>query len=274
MFLMNHFLILIALMPLFVSSVFAESGVVELLDGSFGSVEIIDTAAVRDSSATRIKIKVNGVVSSISKSRISFIVFNNDTIFYRNLTAHTELVLDEQSDSFHFYKTRKLWISGSVGFSGMSIRGLDAKQKLLLATPAIRFFPAQDFFIGPRLQWTGVYSGVSSINQFGAGMDLGILGTGTSVVFYFRTGFLLNVQQYKSKFYERESSYAYGVSWPFGIGMLIRMNRDLYLQIEPGYQIKVTENNTVNQFSLSVGIAGIGRTYCVSTLHTLTNVYY
>lgn len=273
-FLMVRHLQLLFLLLLFKGNVVAEQGVIELIGGSFGSVEIVDTGAVRDSSAAKIEIKTNGTVSKISKKRISFIIFGNDTIFYRNLNSPAGLVSDETNDFFRFGKAGKLWISGSFGFSLMNIRGVKSDQKMLLATPAVRFFPTHDFFLGPRLQWTGVYSGVSSINQVDAGMDLGVLGTGTSAVFYFWTGLLMNVQQYKSELYKLEPTYAYGVTWPIGVGVFIRMNRYLYLQIEPGYHLKVMKNSTGNHFSLSVGIAGSGKKYCVSTLHTLTNIYY
>ena len=271
---MKQLSVIIGLVVFSERDISAETAVIELIDGRFGRTEILDTTAVRDSSVAKITIATDGVISKISKDRISFIVLKNDTIIFRDVTSATRFIPDKKDGSFRFGRNGKLWVTGSFGFSAMNIRGLDAGRKMLLVTPAVRFFPTRDFFLGPRLQWAGVYSGVSSVNQVGAGADLGVLGNGTSVVFYFRTGFLLNVQQYKSELYKLEPTYAYGISWPFGIGMFIRLNRNLYLQIEPGYQIKVTENSTVNQFSLSFGIAGIGREYCVSTLHTLTNVDY
>lgn len=272
---MKRFSVIISLLCIFLRNVSAEPAIIELVDGTFGKTEIIDTAAIRDTSVTEIEVAVNGVISKIGKERISFIVFNNDTILLRDITSGMELFPDAKDAQFRFGRKRKIWLSGNFGFTTMNIQGLDAKEKMLFVNPSIRFFLTQDFFIGPRLQWTGAYGPVSSINDIGTGMDLGVLATGDKpVVFYFRTGFLLNVQQYKSELYELEPGYAYGVSWPLGVGAFIRVSPDLYLQVEPGYQIKVSENSTVNNFSLSIGFAVAGRKYCVSTLHTLTNVYY
>jgi len=271
---MNHLSAFCLVLLLLSSYVFAEPAVVKLRDGRFGKADIIDTTAIRDSTILTIKMKAKGIVEAVKKNKISFIIFNNDTIHYRKLTRPTQITIAENDTTYRFGNKKSFWLSGSFGFSTIGMKDVESRQNALLIRPTLRFFPTQSFFLGPRLQWIGLYEKYSSINQFGVGIDIGFLNKSDKPTrLYLRSGFQFDAYTFKYSNYGNSNDSEIGFTWPIGVGMFVRLSKSVYLQFEPSYQLQVIRNSSMNVFSISLGFAGISKNSCISTLQTLSSYY-
>lgn len=163
------------------------------------------------------------------------------------------------------------WFGGSFSYSSIGVAGGDSRTNLFQASPITRFFPTDFLMIGPSFSWTGMFMENSNLNQFGFGFDVGALFNAKGVMPYFHLSPSYNLTSYHYKYesyYYDESggSNTHGFSLPIGIGIIIPVGDIIALQFEPSINFVFIEDETINAFSISLGICGIGKNTAISFL--------
>jgi hypothetical protein len=170
-----------------------------------------------------------------------------------------------------------IWLGGSFGFVSVGYEGADSRETVLMANPTARFFAGKNFFVGPALQWTGVFTDYSKRNLFGIGVDIGgAFNINQKVIPYIRSGIQFNIYSYSydEDYYGEGLSYtANGFTIPIGIGLIIPLGKVLAIQVEPSYSIIRIDEQNENIFSISFGFAGIGGKKCISTLQSISDYF-
>ncbi|MBF0432913.1 MAG: hypothetical protein HQK83_16635 [Fibrobacteria bacterium] len=173
-----------------------------------------------------------------------------------------------------FGETGSVWMGGGFSFSS-SGENVDDRQNLMAIGPVLRFFPADRIFVGPRLNWTRASDDNSSSNRFGLGGDIGF-GTpsGNGAFVYMRSGIQLDMysSKYDSDYYNNSSSDQ-GYTIPVAAGVIIPIRGILAVQIEPGFQVKFLDGESMNVVSLSLGFAGLGDFSVISCMSNMVNYY-
>jgi hypothetical protein len=168
-----------------------------------------------------------------------------------------------------------IWTGGSFSFMSMwSSVPNSSGVNFVMLSPMMRFFPANNFCLGPKVSWIGMYPKNNSINMFGLGIDLGYAG-GTSTIPYFLVSpqFMFASSSSTSSGYSHTSS-SQAFILPFTFGTIIPIGKSLGLQLEAGYnaQFDITSGGgnsyTLNTITLGIGVCGLGQKVAVSVVNT------
>jgi hypothetical protein len=166
----------------------------------------------------------------------------------------------------NFSKKGSSWLGGGLNYSSIGIEGESDRLSMLQVSPILRFFPADHFMIGPNISWTGIFVEGESVNQFGIGLEIGGVFDGGGKTFpYVRSGGSLAILG-------AGGESATGFSLPLAAGIIIPVGRVFALQIEPAYTITWVENSSMNVFSLSFGICGIGEKSAVTVMQGMSGL--
>lgn len=159
------------------------------------------------------------------------------------------------------------WLGGGMSYASIGYEGGDSRMNMLQLSPVLRFFPADHFMIGPNVSWTGMFADGESVNQFGLGLEIGgAFNNGGTVIPYVRSGGSVAI------FGGSGMSSETGFSLPLAAGMIIPIGGVLALQIEPAYTITWVNESSMNVFSLSFGICGIGEKTAVSVMQGMSGL--
>lgn len=183
--------------------------------------------------------------------------------------------------SRHYTDAGSLWLSGSAGFYSLGTEDengyedQDDRLSIFTVSPAVLFFPAKHFCLGPRFQYMSQSLGSASMSQVGWGIEAGwVYKKAAGPVVYLLTGIQFDKETYSSA--PSYDGYKYSESSelstiPFAIGIMIPVGDVLAIQIEPGYTIKTMGKSSMNALSISFGFAGIGERMCISTTQAFSN---
>jgi hypothetical protein len=172
----------------------------------------------------------------------------------------------------YFTDKGSVWVGGSISFSTFGIKGGEGRDNLILLSPFGRVFAARYFMVGPRFQWTSMFDKDYSENQIGMGLDFGpAYGKNEHIIPYLRVGGQFDIYSSRSSW---GGSSEPGFTLPIGVGILCKTNSIFAIQIEPAVQMKWSDGEQINIFSISVGFAGVGRKIAVSALGGSGSVHY
>ena len=176
------------------------------------------------------------------------------------------IITVSNSQAGDFSKQGSTWLGGGLSFSSIGVEHEDTRMNTLQVAPILRFFPADHFMIGPSLSWTGMFFDGEAINQFGIGADIGgVFNVDDKLYPYVRSGGNLAVIGGSGI-----GETATGFSLPIAGGLIIPVGRIFALQIEPAYTITWIESESINVFSISFGICGIGEKSAVSVMQGIS----
>jgi hypothetical protein len=162
------------------------------------------------------------------------------------------------------------WTGGSFSFLTYGEKSTEyeyssSRTNMFSLSPIIRAFPANNFFIGPKLAWAGVSSGNMGINMLQLGGEIGLaFNKGTIPYIYSSPHALIlysNLQSSGSMF-----------KLPFNAGIMFPIMNNIGFQIEAGYCIGFPNGSQyrTNSFSAGIGICGFGKNTAISMINVLT----
>ncbi|HZH71826.1 MAG: porin family protein [Fibrobacter sp.] len=167
-----------------------------------------------------------------------------------------------------FSKQGSKWLGGLFSFSSMGFKGDDSRLNMIQISPILRFFPVDHFMIGPGFSYTGSFVEGEGINQFGIGAEIGgVFNLDDKLYPYVRSGG--NFTIIGGSIMEGSLN---GFSLPIAGGLIIPVGNIFGLQIEPAYTITWIEGESMNVFSISLGICGIGEKSAVSVLQGISGL--
>ena len=197
-------------------------------------------------------------------------------------------------------KKGQAWLGGSFGY--MSIGGerkvedyernsttymLEKTSKwekqdregVLVISPITRFFPANNFCLGPKFGWTGSFQKDYSRNAISLGGDIGFVGSRNLALPYVlvsphvlitsvnsQNNSSLNVNSWAKV---RDTSITHFVL-PVTGGLMIPSGKSgIGLQVEVGYSMSFEENVKQNMFFVGFGVCGLGQKVAISFLNVI-----
>lgn len=188
-----------------------------------------------------------------------------------------------------------IWSNGIFSYS--FVKSEFVKTNSFSCAPAVRFFPVESVFIGPRFDWLSIidsYEGSTNRKRrdhlFGFGIDFGGLFNGNMHVLpYFSLGCQFEINYIKDSYtifnlhpYNGNSIFQdttilntiKGVAIPLSIGLIFPIKGTLALNLEIGYQQKIRkEQESAGIFTFSFGFTGIGKKCAISTLSNVGKIY-
>jgi hypothetical protein len=173
----------------------------------------------------------------------------------------------------YFTDKGSVWTGGSLNFSSIGIKDGENRNNIIFLSPYVRFFPCKYFMLGPRIQWTGLFSRYASVNQFGIGLDLGfIYGKNEHIMPYLRAGGQFDA--YGASYSGYSGDNEQGFSLPAGCGIVVKARSIFALQLESAIELKWAGGDKITVFSVSLGFAGVGKKIAVSALSGSGSVHY
>jgi hypothetical protein len=179
---------------------------------------------------------------------------------------------DRNSGSFFMARKGQAWLGGGVNFMSMGAKYKDlryndiddSRLNMLSVAMITRFFPANNFCMGPKFGWNGMFVENLSINTYNIGGDIGaVFGNSGSAMPYFITSPHAAI-----------SSGSYGSNGifvlPFTLGVMVPIGKSgVAMQYEFGLSFAFEEKYTINSFSIGFGISGLGKKVAVSMVNTM-----
>ncbi|MDO5575905.1 MAG: hypothetical protein Q4F84_02395 [Fibrobacter sp.] len=110
------------------------------------------------------------------------------------------------ANSFGFEAAQgNIWTGANLSFSSRGIKYKDFdvdvdRVNLLVLDPSVRFFVANSFFIGPKFQWMGMFTGSNSVNLLKAGGEIGLAFNTSTVLPYFAVSPCAQIVEEESHF--------------------------------------------------------------------------
>jgi hypothetical protein len=204
----------------------------------------------------------------------------NNLLFSISVLAVITFTSNIKSAEF-FTGAGSSWLGGSFAYANISAKGMSSSLNYFVLNPIVRFFAADCFFLGPRINWVRMSSGESSQNMFGFGAELGFaFGKNLSAIPYLRSGIQLDLYSITEETYSynpygpsgttTSTNSQNGYTIPLGFGLMIPFaSSGIGLQFELGYDIKTVKDQSVNVLMISFGFCGIGKTSAVSFMQAL-----
>ncbi len=167
-----------------------------------------------------------------------------------------------------------MWYGGSFSYNsfGAKLHGYSFDRvNTVELSPIVRYFPADNFILGPKLSWKGTFMKKQKINGFGFGLETGIVFNGEMIPY------LLTSPQgsFITSSYEEFSGYEQPLEGtdkdlmfilPLSVGVIIPFSNSIGIQLEFGVQWGFLDDVTYNQVSLGFGVCGFGGKTAVSAL--------
>lgn len=163
-----------------------------------------------------------------------------------------------------------LWLGGGIEFSSYGTKLNDyqdanfPRKNLLLLSPIIRFFPANNIVFGPKISWTGMYYDEISMNVLGLGGEIGYVGNSRVSPY-----FLVSPHLTATMFDDYSSNM---FMLPFTVGTITPIMENVGIQLEVGYTLGFHEYFSTNTFSVAVGICGLGERVAISLVNTVATL--
>jgi hypothetical protein len=199
-----------------------------------------------------------------SKVQLPGKCFLGRLVFISVLFFTSTFSLAESNTSFT--KAGSKWHGGSYGFATIGIEDVNSRLNMLMLKPVFRIFPTDHFFLGPKIDWTGMFAEGDNIHQIGIGGELGFAKPANDAIPYFRIGLQFEVVS-------GNGSSENGFAVPVAAGFIFKRYDILAIQVEPGFQYISVDNTSMNIISFSIGVCGIGENVAVSVIQSISQLF-
>ena len=205
----------------------------------------------------------------------------SDSTVQVEMSASGAVVIKNEATEFTFPLSRfnakkgQVWLGGRFSFTTLIYDKLNHRENLLSISPTTRFFPANNFCLGPKFGWMGGYEKNYSRNAISIGGDIGFVGSGNSVLPYVLVSpyAFINSMNYHYSSYHGKTSITFFVLPIFG-GLLIPVGKSgIGLQVEIGNSVSFEGNDIRNMFGLVFGVCGLGQKIAIGFLNVIGTTY-